>query len=396
MQITLHNSNQIGGCVVEIRSNNTRIVIDMGADLPSSEKSRKPELNIEGVTFGEKDCAAVFISHYHGDHIGRFEKVLPDIPVYMGELSHSIFLNLRKWLRDVNISRVKLFNTFRAAEKIRISDDMTVTPYFVDHSAYDAHMFLIEAECKRILHTGDFRSHGWTGKGLFKILDIIGSVDALIIEGTMLSRFGEKTYSEFDLYQDARRFMRENRNIFVLCSSTNFDSIASFYKAAQDNNRLFVCDCYQHSNLDIVAKGAKSDLYRFPKAKIYWDGRADCIDKMKAMGFCMLVRANGRFDNIVKMFPDSVFIYSMWEGYLKDGPTKNEKICDFIPKDQSGNLKYIQLHTGGHATKETLKEVCKRLRPKVIIPIHSENPDAFQDFGPDNVEIILKKSAITI
>lgn len=34
--------------------------------------------------------------------------------------------------------------------------DITVTPYTVDHSAYGAFMFLIEADDKRVLHTRRF------------------------------------------------------------------------------------------------------------------------------------------------------------------------------------------------------------------------------------------------
>ena len=42
--------------------------------------------------------------------------------------------------------------------------EITITPYLIDHSAYGAYMFLIEVEGKRILHTGDFRNHGYKGK----------------------------------------------------------------------------------------------------------------------------------------------------------------------------------------------------------------------------------------
>ena len=389
MPITIHRgTHQIGGCVTEIRSQNTRIIIDMGAELPSAVKQEKPELEIKGVTVGKPDCGGVFISHYHGDHIGMFEKIMPEIPVYMGEVAHSVFLNLYKHLRGKNTERIKAFKTFKPKDKIRVTNEITVTPYFVDHSAYDAYMFLIEAEGKRILHTGDFRAHGWKGKGLFPTLEhYIEHVDVLIIEGTMLSRAGEKIYSEVDLYNDAKKLMRDNRNVFVLCSSTNFDSIASFYKAAQECNRLFVCDSYQRSNLDIVSEAAVSDLYKMEKAKIYWDGREDCIDKMKEMGFCMLVRANGKFDKVLEMFPDSLFIYSMWDGYLEDGAAKNEKIYNFIPKDEHGKLKYLPLHTSGHATTETIIEVCKKLKPQIIIPIHGEKPERFKEFELTGCEI---------
>jgi ribonuclease J len=364
----------------------------MGSELPSSGQTDKPELSIEGVTTGKRDCDGVLISHYHGDHIGMFEKVLPEIPIYMGDDAHKIFMNLRKWLRDKNLKRISEFKTFTPGDKIIDTDDMTVTAYRVDHSAYDAYMYLIEAGNKRILHTGDFRSHGWTGKGLWKVAEkLIKTIDVLITEGTMLTRDSTEEYSEFDLCMDATEIMSKNRNVFVHCSSTNIDSIASFYQAAQKCKRLFVCDRYQRTNLDIVSKTAVTDLYRFPKAKIYRTGQdekanEDCLRKMKAMGFCMLVRANGYFDEVLEMFPDSTFIYSMWEGYLKDGPAKDEKIYNFIPK-ADGKLKYTYRHTSGHATRDTIIKVCEKLKPGILIPIHVEDPKKFKELNIPNCKI---------
>ena len=393
MEIIIHRgTHQIGGCVTEIKSKNTRVIIDMGSELPSAEPSDKPELSIEGVTKGNPDCAGVFISHYHGDHIGMFEKVLPKIPIYMGKDAHSIFLNLRKCLRDKNIKRIEDFTTFIPGEKITVSEVMSVTAYRVDHSAYDAYMFLIEAEGKRILHTGDFRSHGWTGKGLWAVAEkLIRKIDVLITEGTMLSRDSEYEYSEYNLLMDAINIMKENRNTFVLCSSTNIDSIASFYQAAQKCKRLFVCDRYQRTNLDIVSKTAITDLYRFPKAKIYRIGKdkkvnEDCLRKMKAMGFCMLVRANGFFDEVLEEFDNNIFIYSMWEGYLKEGPARDEQKYNFIPKE-NGKLKYKYLHTSGHATKDTIVKICEKLKPGILIPIHVEDPKKFDDLIIPDCEI---------
>src|SRR3546814_5454482 len=35
-----------------------------------------------------------------------------------------------------------------------------ITPFLTDHSAFDAHMLLIEVAGKRIMYSGDFRLHG--------------------------------------------------------------------------------------------------------------------------------------------------------------------------------------------------------------------------------------------
>jgi ribonuclease J len=38
-----------------------------------------------------------------------------------------------------------------------------VTPFLVDHSAYDAYGLLIESGGKRLFYSGDFRAHGRKG-----------------------------------------------------------------------------------------------------------------------------------------------------------------------------------------------------------------------------------------
>ena len=69
--------------------------------------------------------------------------------------------------------------------KIRIGD-ITVTPFRCDHSAYDAYMYLAEADGEKVLYTGDFRSHG--RQDFEKLLQALPKVDTLITEGTSLSR----------------------------------------------------------------------------------------------------------------------------------------------------------------------------------------------------------------
>ena len=387
MKITVHRPNQIGGCITEIKSKaGTRIIIDVGSNLPGNTIGE--EVDVAKIT---KDCNGVFITHYHGDHIGEFEKVDDKTPIYMGSVAHEIFLNLCEHLPDKDVDAVKRFETFKLAEKIRVGD-MVVTPYRVDHSAYDSYMFLIQCDGKRILHTGDFRTHGWTGKVVNVFLErYVKKVDALICEGTMLLREGEELLSEYDLCEKATKILRENRNVFVLCSSTNMDSIASFYKAAGKAKRLVVADKYQRLNMDIVSASARSSIYKFPYVKIFWNDRQDCIDEMRRRGFCMFLRPRSeKFKKILREFPDSLLVYSMWKGYLKQ-ETLDKDIYDFIPKDAQGELLYEYLHTGGHATEDAIIKVCEITRPDVIFPIHSAKPDRFEELDSDSIKGKVKR-----
>ena len=61
-------------------------------------------------------------------------------------------------------------------------------------------MFLVECDGKRLLHTGDFRTHGQRGKAVIPTLEkYVKNIDCLICEGTTLSRKREVPMTEFEL-----------------------------------------------------------------------------------------------------------------------------------------------------------------------------------------------------
>ncbi|MDH6316847.1 mRNA degradation ribonuclease J1/J2 [Parabacteroides sp. PF5-5] len=268
-------------------------------------------------------------------------------------------------------------------------------------------MFLIEAEGKRILHTGDFRNHGYLGKGLMKVLEQIilpkGQIDVLITEGTMLSRSEEEVVMhESELKQKATELMKQRKYVFVLCSSTDIDRLSSFYQAAQKSNRSFLCDKYQKKVFKIFTetKGNRSEIYKFDAECYYSHGHTNQFSKIKEKGFCMLVRAKHyhQIKELLSQLPEeqTLFIYSMWKGYLKEGVNQKQeyvKIADLF-KDR-----VKELHTSGHATPQTLADVCNLTNPTTaIIPIHSECPAKFSDLpiSEDLKSKIITSSTSTI
>ena len=394
-KITVYRPNQIGGCITEIESSKgTRIIIDVGSNLPGKTEGEK--VDVEGIT---KNCNGVFVTHYHGDHVGEFDRVDPNATIHMGHIAHEIFYNLQKILRSENLDKVKNFKTFEAKDEIHVPDsenkDITVIPYRVDHSAYDAYMFLIKVDDKKILHTGDFRTHGWTGFRVPKMLEAyVGKIDVLICEGTMLSRQSDKRQTEEELCIEAEEYLRDNKNVFVLCSSTNIDTIASFYKAAGKMFKLVIADEYGISNLKIVGKTARKIEYdmKYVRKITPWNVQEVLKEASeRESGFCMFVRAKGKqgkwFKEIMDGFDEKLLIYSMWEGYLEE-EYREDEIYDFIPRDKNGKLKYKYLHTSGHAYEEAILEVCDITKPDIILPIHSENPGRFEELKNENPKII--------
>ena len=78
----IKGTNQIGGCITEIVSDEARIIIDFGLDLDDGIIDDKEDLlEIEGLTIGRSSYDAVFITHSHSDHIGLIHKINKDIPI---------------------------------------------------------------------------------------------------------------------------------------------------------------------------------------------------------------------------------------------------------------------------------------------------------------------------
>lgn len=355
--------DQIGGCITTISTKTTKIVFDFGEEL-------FPRQEIDSAAI-LKDCHAVFFSHYHGDHIGLYKNIPLNIPIYMGATAKKIFKVLIARTDKESLPLVERFCEFEPLKSVCIGD-IEITPLLVDHSAFDAYMFLIKADGKTILHTGDFRRHGYRGKALIPVAKkYIGKVDALIIEGTTLSRMENDVLTEQHLQQKAASWMREKKYVFVICSSTNIERIAAFYHA-NPRGRYFLCDCYQKDVLSVVTQAAsqKSNLYNFQRAVVY--GK-NLEERFLDRGFCMLVRSRDDHIAILDRYPSEnrLVIYSMWKGYLAENH-KNERLICLLD-----GIEYKYLHTSGHADPTTIETLIATVQPNAILPIHTENASWF-------------------
>ena len=379
MKIVIHRgTHQIGGIATEISTEKSRILIDMGDELSLDPDFVSSPLNIPGVTDANGKCDAVFFTHYHGDHTGQMTRIRDDIPLYAGALAKDVMLMSAEhsYHKDQALcDRIKTIRTFMGGKELVIGD-IRIIPWSIDHSACDSYLFLIEADGKRVLYTGDFRMHGFRGKALPKLLHKIGKVDVLITEGTTLSRPDEKPMTEHDLQQKIRKYMTQYKYVYVMCASTNLERICALSKAVP-RGKYFICDGYQKNLMELVEHhwGKLSPLYRDLKKTAYGD---NIFEAMKERGFLMTVRDNRDFRNIISKFDreQSIMLYSMWDGYrTKPGST----IPNFL------NLAgcWEPLHTSGHASHSDLKKVVDIANPNIVIPMHSDNPDMLQMLCPD-------------
>ncbi len=205
MHLTIHRgTKEIGGSCVELKTSNSRLLIDLGMPLVNKkggpfdskilENKSLNELKelklLPGITGLYKDevktTDAILISHSHLDHYGFLKYVHSDIPIYMSEGAKQLIK-----ISDIfTPNKVGPINAKVVDKDKRVKiGDFVIIPYLVDHSAFDARAFLIEVEGKRLFYSGDFRGHGRKSI-LFK--DMVNNppkgIDCLLMEGSMLGR----------------------------------------------------------------------------------------------------------------------------------------------------------------------------------------------------------------
>ena len=69
--------------------------------------------------------------------LGLATRILPSIPIYMGEKSYQIHKVSNEYIGKEYLKEPK---TFKAEEEFFIGD-IKIIPYLCDHSAFDAYMF---------------------------------------------------------------------------------------------------------------------------------------------------------------------------------------------------------------------------------------------------------------
>jgi ribonuclease J len=227
-------------------------------------------------------------------------------------------------------------------------------------------------------------------------------VDYLITEGTMMGdRKNEIVKNEPDLYREALELFKEHRYVFLIISSTNLDSLVSFYRAAVENRmNMFCYNYYLYNQIKTFseAAGEYSPWYKFDDvytvdfekelSNKYWDKSKTQEEFMREYGFLCVIKADEKYNEWIDKFEEKnpLVIYSMWDGYInleKGKEAYNEEWAKFFePYINSGQ--YRDMHTSGHATAKMITDVIKAVDPqKCIYPMHTENAKGFRELDMD-------------
>ena len=402
MQVRIHRgTKEVGGTCIELEEEGKRIVLDVGLPLNAGEVDSIESLLPCVKGFREKDDSllGVIISHPHQDHFGLAKFIRPELPIVIGPDARRILETATLF----STAGASFENSFPLKDREPIIlGPFKLTPFLVDHSAYDAYSILIEAGGKRLFYSGDFRAHGRKA-ALFEelIKDPPKDINILFMEGTTLGRESKgESPSEEDLVFDFLNAFKETRGFcLVWTSSQNIDRIVTIFKACKKAGRQLIIDLYTAEILratenDNVPQGTwegiRVYLPEFQRRDVKRKKLFDLVNRYRAnrifpeklaeeAGYSVLLfrpRMAGDLES-AQCLKYASLVYSLWEGYLKMDSQRS-----FLEWLEREKLPMVQVHTSGHASVSDLKRFAEGLNPKVLIPIHTFYPEEYQAIFP--------------
>ena len=377
--------------------------MDVGLPLDAPDEGHERLLpGVSGFRDLDDSLLGVFISHPHRDHYGLAQYLPCEVPVYIGKAAHQILEAASRYVPNGHA-----FTQPRFIERQRPVDigPFRVTPYLVDHSAFDAYGLLVEADGQRLYYSGDFRAHGRKAT-LFEsmVAQPPPNIDVLLMEGTTIGRTATNRgfATESDLEQAFLRAFRETPGLhFVWASGQNIDRIVTVFRAAKSAGRLLLVDLYtavileatgrdtipqsrwdevrvyipQAQRVFVKSNNLFEDLSRHHAYRVYPEHLPELKDRAVMLFRPMTIRDRG----VQAVLDGARLSYSMWQGYLQSDNMKRivKTLEEFgVPRDI--------IHTSGHAAVLDLRRFAQAMAQRMLVPIHSFETGRFGEYF-DNV-----------
>jgi Predicted hydrolase of the metallo-beta-lactamase superfamily len=405
VKLCIHRAvNAIGGnCIEIVSASGQRILLDAGRPLDAIEGVKTVVPKTLDLSC---DVAGVLLSHSHGDHCGMLESLPESWLVYCGKATERL-LGLSSSVCG-KMLRQKIVH-WTSSTPFSIGP-FIVTPYLIDHSAFDAYALLIQVDGVKIFYSGDFRAHGRKAIVTQALMQRPPHlVDVLIMEGTNLPVAGgeiKPVSQEDDLEKEFYQIFTETTGrVFVSWSSTNIDRLVTLFRACKKSGRILVPDLFCMIVLmrlkefgkipqpDWAGGHMSAVITRRMINLAVRMGEKNVVDYLKscnaAIGATRLTENPHKWvimarDSLVDDFYkkglrpscEDTWIWSMWKGYLLHDSTKLSREF-FAPCRQEF------IHTSGHASPDLLKDFAKAVHPNMLIPVHGEGWDTWGGLFPN-------------
>ncbi len=392
---------------------------------------------------GEPPVDALFITHGHDDHFALIA-FLGHVPIYCSPQTEVLLRasmdvgNYNGCEKDVlRISRrvlrtmqkgfvpgapqigpggeeLRQVNTFEPDRHLALPENpaITVRPMSVSHSVPGAVAYLIEADGKTVVYTGDIRFHG---RWRFNPLEHLGDLrpDVLLIEGTRITE--EERDDEVRVREELVQAIRQAPGLAMIDfrwkDVERYETVKEATEAAGRELVVFPRLAYllQKLGYDLEAEPRVHVYLERTRGLLYspadyvqhkyragyrvnWSKEEQdfthlqqgltALDLQKEPDRYVLQLDYWRFNNLLDIRPPrgSRYIRASTEPFNEEMELSQERLIQWLKhfdlNPEQGHQP-IQIHASGHASGPELLQFARAIQPKTVVPIHTEHPEIF-------------------
>ena len=365
----------------------------------------------------------ILISHAHKDQFYGLPFVNRNIPIYTGEITKKILLAHYNSMRpqiDTFYHGLKWL-LFKTGDILRIKE-LEIVPIHMDHSIPAAYAFILNTSAGIIVYSGDFRMHGplsWMTVDLIKKVKEMclkagkeknyltkeqNRVKVLICEGTHIHKGAIE--SERNVKRDLRVLFKNMQFDYVIVKydRVDWDRFRSFSDIARRFKWKYVISEKDAYFYYLLNEGAIYETMKNPdiindehiyilcqeKLQFPWQEQIRQIiyknkKQERLLTSSHLKELKGNFLLYITSLPDKLrdslplnlkglFISSSIDPYTEEYLDNASKIGKELLKE---GIPSYRIHASAHAKPHDIIKFVKEINPKILIPIHTENPEMF-------------------
>ena len=361
------------------------LIIDMGFRLPEENMPGIDYIipNINYLKGREKDILGILFTHGHYDHIGAVPYLIEKLgnpEIFASALTRGIILKRQDdfpYHPRLEINEVKDGSTIRL-------NPFRIEFFKINHNIPDNLGLFIETPIGNILHTSDFKFDLAPVNDLptnFQKLRRLAKRKILLLmsDSTGAEEDGH-SLSEKEILKNLEEIFREAKGRIIAATFASLiNRIQQIITLSEKFGRKIILEGYSmKTNVEIARnlgyiKLKRETLIGSKEIENYPDSRITILcTGAQGEGSAVLMRIANREHRFIRLRKgDSVILSS---SVIPGNERTVQVLKDEILRQGAMVFHYqmMDIHAGGHAQKEELKEMIKIMRPRFFLPIHGQ------------------------